>query len=143
MSYNQTNNTYNTKKTSKNANNIYVNNEFIISEQPIPKTDQIFNLLNSQTLSNIPSNSFYIVTTTEPITITLDKITNNSYTNFIIINTSDYTVTIDTNDNNILIYNSNPKNYNGSSTFYLGKKKMAIINNFYNNDILAWLLMLS
>jgi len=143
MSYNQANNTYNTKKTSKNANNIYVNNEFIISEQPIPKTNQIFNLLNSQTLSNIPSNSFYIVTTTEPITITLDKITNNSYTNFIIINTSDYTVTIDTNDNNILIYNSNPKNYNGSSTFYLGKKKMAIINNFYNNDILAWLLMLS
>jgi hypothetical protein len=143
MSYNQTNNTYNTKKTSKNANNIYVNNEFIISEQPIPKTDQIFNLLNSQTLSNIPSNSFYIVTTSEPMTITLDKITNNSYTNFIIINTSDYTVTIDTNDNNILIYNSNPKNYNGSSTFYLGKKKMAIINNFYNNDILAWLLMLS
>ena len=143
MPYNQVNNTYNTKKSSNNANNIYVNNEFIISEQPIPKTDQIFNLLNSQTLSNIPSNSFYIVTTSEPITITLDKITNNSYTNFIIINTSDYTVTIDTNDNNILIYNSNPKNYNGSSTFYLGKKKMAIINNFYNNDYLAWLLMLS
>jgi hypothetical protein len=143
MSYNQVNNTYNTKKSSKNANNVYVKNEFIISEQPIPKTNQIFNLLNSQTLSNIPSNSFYIVTTTEPITIILDKITNNSYTNFIIINTSDYTVTIDTNDNNILIYNSNPKNYNGSSTFYLGKKKMAIINNFYNNDYLAWLLMLS
>jgi hypothetical protein len=126
---NTTNNitNYSTNDSTKNSTN---------------NSNQLVNITTNQLLNNVSPNSIYNIIKSN-ITLTLPIITDNSYINFTIINSSDDYIIIETANNN-LIYNSLYISKTGESIFYLKNNAMAIVNNFYDSiGNLAWLLILS
>ena len=132
-----------TLSTLENTLSNLSNNISELSINTNANSNKIDYIVDNIVLNYTTSKSIYIVKQSN-ITITLPTVNYDTYTNFTIINTSDDVITLTTSNDDFLIYNSNPKNYNGNKLFYLSNNKMAIINNFYNeNKDLAWLLVLS
>lgn len=132
-----------TLTTLENTLSNLSNNISELSINTNTNSNKIYYIVDNIVLNYTTFKSTYIVKKSN-ITITLPNVSYDNYINFTIINTSDDIITLTTDNDKFLIYNTNPKNYNGDKLFYLSNNKMAIINNFYNeNKDLAWLIVLS